>query len=402
MNKYIWLKVCVFLSITFTSVLLAQTYEPPQVYYGRNNYVEYYPGDLALVFTAPHGGSLTPAEIPDRTYGTTVTDSYTKETTIAIRNAVFTATGKHPHIIISNLKRTKLDPNREIVEAAQGNQWAEQAWNEFHEFIEIAKDTITAQYGKGLLVDMHGHGHTIQRLELGYLVYGSNLFKSDSELNAYASSSSIRALAEESSLSFAELVRGSSSLGALFEDNGIQAVPSLNQQDPGSGNLYFSGGYTTSRHGSRDGGTINAVQIEAYRVGLRDTDANRKQYAGTIVDVFDEYLNLHFGWDGLITDIDEIRIIPEKLYLSQNFPNPFNPSTILEYEIPETSEVELNVYDMQGRLVNSLVENSRTVGRYKAHWNGTDDEGRQVSTGMYFARLQAGGYSSVVKMVYLR
>ena len=201
--------VLIFLSLVFTSIVFSQEYIPGQVYYGRNNYVEYYAGDLPLVFSAPHGGSLTPDEIPDRTYGTMVTDSYTKETVLAIRDAIFDFTGRYPYIIISNLNRTKLDPNREIVEAAQGNQWAEQAWNEYHGFIEIAEDSITAQYEKGFYVDIHGHGHEIQRLELGYLISGSDLFKTDSELNSsvYINSSSIRALALESTLNFVELLR---------------------------------------------------------------------------------------------------------------------------------------------------------------------------------------------------
>ncbi len=394
--------VMILLNSLFTVVLLAQTYIPGEVYYGRNNYVEYYPGNLGLIFSAPHGGSLTPSEIPDRTYGTTVTDSYTKQTTLAIRDAVFAATGGYPHIIISNLKRTKLDPNREIVEAAQGNVWAEQAWNEFHGFVDIAKDSVTAQQGKGFVVDIHGHGHTIQRLELGYLLYASYLFKTDSELNGYANSSSIKALALESPLSFAELIRGPSSLGALFETNGIPAVPSLNQQNPGSGNLYFSGGYTTNRHGSRDGGTINAVQIEAYKVGLRDTDANRKKYAETMTEVFDQFLQIHYGWDGILTSVSEKQIFADDFYLAPNFPNPFNPTTTIRFEVHEQSIVNLIVFDIQGQEVATLQNGVNSPGNYEIQWNGLDQQGNQVSTGVYFARLQAGDYSKTIKMVYLQ
>ena len=396
------LKVFILLSIAFTSVILAQTYEPGLVYYGRNNYVEYYPGDLALVFTAPHGGSLTPSEIPDRTYGTTVTDLYTKETTISIRDAVFEATGKYPHIIISNLKRIKLDPNREIVEGAQGNQWAEQAWNEYHTFIEIAEDSMEAQYGKGFLVDIHGHGHTIQRLELGYLLSSSTLMRTDSELNTYASTSSIRALAEQSDLSFSDLVRGANSLGALFEDQGISAVPSLFQPDPGEGNLYFSGGYTTSRHGSSGGGNINAVQIEAYRVGLRDTDANRQNYAEAITDVFDEYFRVHYDWDGIVTGVQPEPLVIEGFYLAQNFPNPFNSSTTIHYGLSQKSAVSIIIYDVLGNTVKTIDAGAKHVGTYEYTWNGTNVSGNPVSTGVYFARLQVGEYNQTIKMLYLK
>jgi hypothetical protein len=111
----------VLLTLLLVSSIIAQEYTPGEIYYGRNNYVEYHVGDVPLVFSAPHGGNLTPSEISDRTYGTLVTDSYTKETTIAIKQAIYNFTGHYPHLVIVNLKRTKLDANREIVEGAQGN-----------------------------------------------------------------------------------------------------------------------------------------------------------------------------------------------------------------------------------------------------------------------------------------
>lgn len=388
--------------LIFTSWSFAQTYEPGSTYYGRNDYVEYHAGDTPLIIGAPHGGALTPSEIPDRTYGTTVTDSKTKETALAVRDAVFAATGRYPHVIISNLKRTKLDPNREIVEAAQGNQWAEQAWYEYQGFIDTAKDSVTARHGKGMFLDIHGHGHAIQRLELGYLMSSSNLQKTDSELNGYESSSSIRSLSLQSPLSFAQLLRGSTSMGAMFEAEGISSVPSVSQPDPGAGNVYFSGGYCTARHGSRDGGTIDAVQIEAYRVGLRDTQANRQFYAQAITDVMDDYFREHYGWNGLITSLDPKIFYPESVYLIQNYPNPFNPSTTISYQLSEAASVNLTIYDVKGRVVATLVNQDRGAGLYEVHWSGLDASRNQVNTGVYFAQLQVGEQSKTIKMVYIK
>ncbi len=390
----------VLFSLLFASTAFSQPYIPGQTYYGRNNYIEYYAGDLALVFSAPHGGSLTPGEIPDRTYGTTVTDSYTRETTLAIRDAIFDSTGHYPHIIISNLKRTKLDPNREIVEAAQGNQWAEQAWNEYHGFIEIAKDSITAQHGKGFYVDIHGHGHELQRLELGYLISGADLFKTDGELNTadFMNSSSIRALAAESSLDFAELLRGDKSLGTLFEENGIQAVPSLYQPDPGSGNPYFSGGYSTVRHGSRDGGTINGVQIEAYKTGLRDTPANRKKYAQTITEVFDEFFREHFGWDGIVTYIEENKaVVFSELFLAQNYPNPFSLTTTIEYFIPGNCNVKISIFNPLGQITDILVNEFKSSGIHRITWDASEQPG-----GLYIYRIEVNGSVISRKMILLK
>jgi len=104
---------------------------------------------------------------------------------------------------------------------------------------------------------------------------------------------------------------------------------------------------------------------------------------------------------GTLVSVNNESQKPTKILLG-NYPNPFNPSTTIEYEIPELSEVSLVVYDIAGREVHTLLSASQSPGSYKVSWNGTDKTGRMVSAGMYFARLQAGEYSSVVKMVYLR
>jgi len=88
--------------------------------------------------------------------------------------------------------------------------------------------------------------------------------------------------------------------------------------------------------------------------------------------------------------------------LIDSYPNPFNPNTTIKYELPERSNVILKIFDINGRNIQTLVQQSQPAGHYEATWNGTDETGKQVAGGMYFARLQAGESSSVVKMVYLR
>ena len=100
--------------------------------------------------------------------------------------------------------------------------------------------------------------------------------------------------------------------------------------------------------------------------------------------------------------VRENPLIPEQLNLYQNFPNPFNPSTIIKYDLREHTEVSLIIYDAGGREVNRLVSVSQSSGSYAIRWDGTNDEGQQLAGGVYFARLQAGEQSGVVKMVYLR
>ncbi len=371
----------------FNTTFYAQQYLPGEVYYGKNNYTEYRAGELPLIFSAPHGGSLTPSEIPDRTYGTTVTDSKTIETILAIREAVFNFTGKYPHVIISNLKRLKLDPNREIVEAAQGNQWAEQAWNEYHGFIEGAKDSVTAKFGKGFYVDIHGHGHSIKRLELGYLLSSSNLMLSDEQLNSsyYINKSSLKALAGEPQVNFPELIRGSKSLGTLLEEHEIPAVPSSPQPNPGNGNSYFSGGYSTQRHGSRDGGTISGVQIECHYTGIRNNTENRKNFAEKLTESLDIYFQEHFGWDGIITGVPaKTPSAQNNFILEQNYPNPFNSSTTIPFSVPERSFITLKIYDLLGNEVCALISENYSIGNYRAIWEATGK-----ASGIYYYRIEA-------------
>ncbi len=269
-------------------------YEPGVEYLGRRGYTEYRPGTLPIILSAPHGGALLPDEIPDRTYGTTGTDGNTLELAVAVSDALADATGERPHVVLSHLRRLKLDPNREVVEAAQGSAAAELAWSEYHGFVDTASETMEAAHGSGLYLDLHGHGHPIQRIELGYLLSGSALDLPDAALNdpAVAAASSIRSLASGSPLPFADVLRGPDSFGSLLRDEGYPAVPS--DSDPGpSGAPYFSGGYSTVRHGSRDGGTVDGIQLEHYRVGIRDTPENRVAYATALARVILAYMATH-------------------------------------------------------------------------------------------------------------
>ena len=114
-------------------------YELNKVYNGVGNYTTYYPGNSPIILSAPHGGDLTPDDIPNRTWGTTVTDTNTKQLTLAIMNFLDSNYNIKPHVIINNLKRTKLDANRDKAEAAQGDLSAERAYDEYHYYISKAK-----------------------------------------------------------------------------------------------------------------------------------------------------------------------------------------------------------------------------------------------------------------------
>jgi hypothetical protein len=238
-------------------------------------------------------------EIPDRTWGTTDTDRNTIETLFAVRDALVERTGKAPHLVISHLRRTKLDPNREIEEAAQGSPFAENAWEEFQRYLDVAAGLVIGTYGSGLYLDLHGHGHAIARVELGYLLSAADLDRTDAQLDAgeYAARSSIRALALGTPLAFSKLLRGPASFGARLGAEGIPSVPSPGDPSPGAGaSEYLSGGYNTARHGSRDGGRVSAIQMELHFTGVRDTEENRRAFARALARAVELYMTEHWGY----------------------------------------------------------------------------------------------------------
>jgi hypothetical protein len=269
---------------------------PGQSYHGRSEYVQFFPGELPVVLSAGHGGDLRPTEIPDRTVGTTVQDLNTLDLALRVRQTVKDQTGYWPHLVVSHLHRIKLDPNREIVEAAQGNPEAERAWWEYHTFLKKARHMVEAEFGEGFYIDLHGHGHTIQRLELGYLLSISQLALADEALRGVAGQSSLSELARKPGVDFVELIRGPSSLGSLLDAEGFPSVPSQNDTHPGT-DPYFTGGYSTVVHGSRDGGTVSGVQIECNFTGVRDSAQNRQGFAQALTEALHIFFPAHFGME---------------------------------------------------------------------------------------------------------
>ena len=97
-----------------------------------------------------------------------------------------------------------------------------------------------------------------------------------------------------------------------------------------------------------------------------------------------------------------INNIPKEYALYQNFPNPFNPITVIEYDIPKDSHVHLALYDMLVRKVKTLTYSYQELGYKSIQWDGTDENGISLGSGMYFYSLNAESYSTVKKMVLLK
>ena len=104
------------------------------------------------------------------------------------------------------------------------------------------------------------------------------------------------------------------------------------------------------------------------------------------------------GWFALSAE-PAAPALPERFSLGQNYPNPFNPSTIIPFQLPVSTHVRLEIFNLLGQRVATLVDGDRTAGSHTAHWDGRNAAGRPVGSGVYLYRLQGGGKSATHRMV---
>ena len=260
-----------------------------------SGYVEVWPGTLPVVLSAPHGGTEKPADIPDRTSGKTNLDSYTRPLSYAVRDAFTRKFGQAPPLVVCLLSRRKVDCNRDIAEAAQGNPIAEKVWHEFQDAIIAAEKSALRKNDHGLYFDIHAQGNPGARVELGYAMTSEELNWTDAQLNApdVAKRSTVRLLDEASPTTFAELMRGPISFGAMLQRRGIAATPSP-QLPVKPGIPYFNGGYNVRTHGSADGKGLDGIQLET-PITVRRTEEQRADFAQAVVGASEEYLLKHRG-----------------------------------------------------------------------------------------------------------
>lgn len=381
-----------------TIITYAQTFQAGSTYLGAQGYIEYRAGNLPIIITAPHGGRLEPASIPDRTCATctTVMDANTMELAYQIDTALRQVFGCFPNIIINRLHRKKLDANREIVEAANGSADAEVAWQEWHQYIQAAKNDVVKRYGRGILIDLHGHGHTIQRLELGYLLNGSDFRLSDSIISTpqYRDLSSIKNLVLNNLNGFnaAQLIRGTFALGTLLAAKNFPAVPSQQDLAPNVGDDYFNGGYNTVRHGSRDSTKIDAIQIECNLTGVRNTYENRNRFATELANALKVYLAKHyfnsiiFGCTTSTAEINPLNITV--------FPNPAHNTLNITFDKLLERPILIKLYNLQGQLmVEKTIETNSQQARL--------DSINPLSSGIYILAFsdEKGSTFKQVKVV---
>ncbi|XP_030303692.1 uncharacterized protein LOC115598093 [Calypte anna] len=276
-NMYLFLISILYLLLKVTGT--------KEIIFGHNNFTEYQVGNMNLILSVPHGGSMEPKDIPDREAGcwdektsscifchecplgsiknskkckvSTNQDRYTIEVARALAEEIKNITnGFFPHIIINHLQRFKMDANRDKAEASFGIPQAEHAWEEYMGFLTAAKSRMTG----GLILDIHGQAHPEQWIELGY-----TLSKTSLNSGIYSASfSSISHLASQLvNVSAETLVAGNRSLGNYIEEqkHSYVCVPSPSNPSPNNGS-YYAGGYIVKTFGSQSSGTVDAIQLE--------------------------------------------------------------------------------------------------------------------------------------------
>lgn len=105
---------------------------------------------------------------------------------------------------------------------------------------------------------------------------------------------------------------------------------------------------------------------------------------------------------GVTSVENELTVIPQEFALYQNYPNPFNPETTIRYQLPESANVFVNIYNLKGQLVRTLVNENKEAGRHETVWDARHETGQSIPSGVYFYRIQAGDFVEVKKLTLLR
>jgi hypothetical protein len=113
----------------------------------------------------------------------------------------------------------------------------------------------------------------------------------------------------------------------------------------------------------------------------------------------------HYYWriDNIaVTDSINKDLTPSSFKLNQNYPNPFNLGTTIEYSLTQPANVKLTIYDLTGKLINTLVDYDQQANYFTVEWNGLDLRGRPASAGLYFCSLQIMDHKKTIKMLLLK
>jgi hypothetical protein len=282
-TTYTFYSICLFLLLNACKRYLPiiETQIPKDIVSKKtlDIYTEVQYGNMPLIISVPHGGVENPSTIPDRTCPNITTDTDSK--TIELANAIDSVCKAdyvfQPYLVINYLKRTKLDQNREIIEATCSNSSIETIWKNYHFSIDTSISKVLNKYPQCLFIDLHGHGHTKQRLELGYLVSATALRNPSTILPS--STSYYNMLQQNLFLSSNQFLTTSNSFGTLMANKNFPSVPSMQDVAPLITDEYFDGGYNTKTYTSSIYPKVYGWQMETNFLNVRDTETSRVNFA---------------------------------------------------------------------------------------------------------------------------
>jgi hypothetical protein len=130
--------------------------------------------------------------------------------------------------------------------------------------------------------------------------------------------------------------------------------------------------------------------------------------AAVMVRLKNKESRLNFSADVMLNELSqpldavEIAAVPAEFALQLNYPNPFNPSTTIKYQIASDANVNLDIWNLQGQKIRTLVGKEQKSGYYSVVWDGRNEAGQTVSTGLYLYRVQAGSFVATHKMLLIK
>ncbi|MFH1501771.1 MAG: C25 family cysteine peptidase [Candidatus Eisenbacteria bacterium] len=181
------------------------------------------------------------------------------------------------------------------------------------------------------------------------------------------------------------------------------------------GTLYPDTPYSHAKNNNAANPLPEGTPCWSGTVAWRQETFDLSAYAGETIQV-----RFRFASDGYVTEegwyVDDINLtfdggsssdvaedeIPREFALRQNVPNPFNPVTVIAYQLPQPAHVRIDVFNVAGRLVRTLVDAPEDAGRRAVTWDGTDEDGHKVASGVYLYRMEAGSHTAQKMMVLLK
>mgnify|MGYP001179041937 CR=1 FL=1 len=164
------------------------------------------------------------------------------------------------------------------------------------------------------------------------------------------------------------------------------SLPALNYGNGLIAATHYTGTISTSQN-------VSQIFVLGFPFETIYNESERVALAGNVL--------YYFGYDVQLEKMED-QINPEEIKLYANYPNPFNPLTKIKYSVPEYSRVKIIIFDVLGRKVKTLVDDNHDPGNHLVEWDATNERGINVSSGLYFYKIQSGEYTSTNKMCFIK